>query len=222
LTVLRKNQKLNDLDISTESLAGIQGFSDASFKEVVEMIDLFFTNHANSTIDNFERVISTMSRSDAASNNFKKGMFWTLRNVTDDVETFGGKNIRFEHSIGNARNTNSSLDVFCNNCEIPNLKVEYKTGPGSVTSDIIKNQFIERDLFNANNLDEIQWRLEETNLTKENLVTWLSDNRSSLESLGYEKIKSLFPSDELMNSSNYIDRFINKFNSQTTFNLIFK
>jgi len=97
-----------------------------------------------------------------------------------------------------------------------------KTGPGSVTSDIIKNQFIERDLFNANNLDEIQWRLEETNLTKENLVTWLSDNRSSLESLGYEKIKSLFPSDELMNSSNYIDRFINKFNSQTTFNLIFK
>ena len=34
-------------------------------------------------------------------------------NVTDDIETFGGKTIKFEHSIGNARNTNSSLDVFC-------------------------------------------------------------------------------------------------------------
>ena len=82
-------------------------------------------------------------------------MFWTLRNVTDDIETFGGKTIKFEHSIGNVRNTNSSLYVFCNNCEITNLKVEYKSGH-SINSDIIKNQFIERDLFNANNLDEIQ------------------------------------------------------------------
>ncbi|WMN07057.1 hypothetical protein QYS48_27635 [Marivirga arenosa] len=158
--------------------------------------------------------------------NFKKGMYWTLRNVTDDIETFGGKNIKFEHSIGNARNTNSSLDVFCNNCKIPNLKVEYKTGPGSVTSDIIKSQFIERDLFNANNLDEIQWRIEDSNFDAEQLKTWLIENKSSImdiiegdnavKAANFERIFKMSDADDII-TDNQIDEFVN-----LNYSLIFK
>lgn len=48
--------------------------------------------------------------------------------------------------------------------------VEYKSGPGSISSSTIKDQFIERDLFNANSLDQIQWRMEGITLIKEQLT----------------------------------------------------
>ncbi|QSE96121.1 hypothetical protein [Fulvivirga lutea] len=79
-----------------------------------------------------------------------------------------------------------------------------------------------RDLFNANSLDEIQWRTEGTEFTKEKLVQWMTENKSSIENLGYDKIKSFYPNDEFMNSTNYVDRFNNKFNSEANYNSVFK
>ena len=64
--------------------------------------------------------------------------------------------------------------------------------------------------------------MDGTDLTKEKLVAYLKEHKASIEKLGYDKIKSFYPNDEFMNSTNYVDRFINKFNSEATYNSIFK
>ncbi|WP_286430521.1 hypothetical protein [Myroides marinus] len=96
------------------------------------------------------------------------------------------------------------------------MLVEYKSGPGSISSSTIKEQFIERDLFNANSLDQIQWSMEGTEMNKEKLVSWLMDNKDSIENLKYDRIKSFFPND------NFTYRFISKFNDESFYNSIFK
>ena len=50
-------------------------------------------------------------------------------------------------------------------------------------SNSIKSQFIERDLFNASNLNEIQWRMDQTGFTKEQLAIWMRQNKVSIDNL---------------------------------------
>ncbi|POR18686.1 hypothetical protein BWK58_14590 [Flavobacterium columnare] len=103
--------------------------------------------------------------------------------------------------------------LVCNACANGrNINIEYKSGPGSIKSETIKKQFIERDLFNANSLTEIQWRMKNTNLTKEKLVEWLTENKAGIESLGVDKIKQFFPLQaNQINKNNLADIFIENF-----------
>jgi len=188
IDALRTAGKITDGD-----LAKIQGFSGASYEEVVTQITRLLDNHNSSTISGFENVISTMAlKGSQQADNAKKGMYWTIKNIADDTENLAGKNLTIEFGIPNARGTTSRIDVFCSNCDVPNLKIEYKSGPGSIKSSTIKKQFIERDLFNANSLDEIQWRMDETDFTADKLKTWLKDNKSSIQDIidGVDEVKS--------------------------------
>ncbi|MFK7102316.1 hypothetical protein [Flavobacterium oreochromis] len=115
--------------------------------------------------------------------------------------------------------------LVCNACANGrNINIEYKSGPGSIKSETIKKQFIERDLFNANSLTEIQWRMKNTNLTKEKLVEWLTENKAGIESLGYEKINELFgTSFNNFTSKNILSNtVIEYFSSINNYNKIFK
>lgn len=60
-------------------------------------------------------------------------------------------------AVDNAAETFSFIDIVCNKCSKmgTDLMIEYKSGPGSITKETIKKQFIERDLFKANSLDEL-------------------------------------------------------------------
>lgn len=227
--ILRKNPKIEDLKsagkITDADLAKIQGFSGASYEDVVTQITRLMDNHSSSTINGFEHVIRSMARKGGQqADNVKKGMYWTIRNVADDTETFAGKNLTMEFSIDNARNTSSRIDVFCENCEIPNLKIEYKSGPGSINSNKIKDQFIERDLFNANSLDEIQWRMEGTEFNKKKLVEMLTESKSSIENLGYDKINQLFKTsfDEFTPNDQLSQAVIDYFHNKNNYSAIFK
>ncbi len=115
--------------------------------------------------------------------------------------------------------------MFCVNCTPGNLKTEYKSGPGSISSKTIKEQFIERDLFNADNLNEIQYRMDKTEMTAEKLKTWLKENKGSIQSIidGVDEIKSkkfrnFFNFDELDDiiTNIHIDNFVD-----SNFKLIF-
>jgi len=147
-----------------------------------------------------------------------------IKDLANDTQTFNGKTVRIEYSIGNANNTNSSIDLFCRYCDPENLKIEYKSGTASIDADKIKTQFIERDLYNASNLNEIQWRMEGTGMTKDKLINWLniSQNRTAIENLGVEKIKSFFPNDLSINANNYVDKLILKFNESSVYQQVFK
>ncbi|MFK7002142.1 hypothetical protein, partial [Flavobacterium oreochromis] len=113
--------------------------------------------------------------------NYRQGVHWIIQDVGKET-AFANKTLTLEVSINNARETLSSIDLVCNACANGrNINIEYKSGPGSIKSETIKKQFIERDLFNANSLNEIQWRMKNTNLTKEKLVEWLIEHKNSLD-----------------------------------------
>ncbi|MFK7061588.1 hypothetical protein V3Q90_15850, partial [Flavobacterium oreochromis] len=231
---LKQNPSFEKMGLSDELIAKLQGYStstrSASFADIVNDLDKFgkFIYDNNSNIENFDKILGILKRTDQVGNNYKQGVHWMLRDLNTNGDVFKGKNIKFEHSIPNARptNGNSSIDLFCANCSPANLKVEYKSGPGSITSSTIKEQFIERDLFNATNLNEIQWRMEGTNLTKDNLKSWLKENKQSIETIINgnnidlkNKFKRFFNISDFSNSisNNDIDNFV-----ENNYNLIFK
>jgi len=118
------------------------------------------------------------------------------------------------------------IDLACKNCA-PNGKdilIEYKSGAGSVTKETIQKQFIERDLFTANSLEEIQWRLKNTTLTKDKLVGWLNDNINSIINLKKGKIADLLDNDNILNmtDSQAADMFIKYFEKNENYQIIFK
>ena len=207
-------------------LAKIQGFSGASYDEVVTQINRLLDNHSGSTLNGFENVIGTMARTGSQqADNAKKGMYWMIRNLADDTEYLAGKNLTIEFGIPNARGTTSRIDIFCSNCDVPNLKIEYKSGPGSITSKTIKEQFIQRDLFNASRLDEIQWRMDGTEFTPNKLMAWLKENKASLNEVKNksndlkDKFTDWFDLDDVNSSitNSNIDDFV-----EDNFELIFR
>ena len=226
------NKNVTDLGITAEDLAKVQGYgttaSKASFVDVVKDLDKMADNLKanNIQIENLDFIISKLQQTDKVANDTRKGFHFIIKDLGSDVKTFNGKKIKLEHSIPNARLTtaNSSIDLFCANCTPPNLKVEYKSGPSSINSTTIKEQFIERDLFNANSLDEIQWRMEGTDFNKETLVQWMKDNKSSIENLGVNKISNLLDDAGVldMTNSQAADLLISHFNNNSIYSLVFK
>lgn len=90
-----------------------------------------------------------------------------------------------EMAVDNARETFSFIDLVCEKCSRlgTDILIEYKSGPGSITKETIKKQFIERDLFKVNSLDELQWRTKNTNISPDNLKFWLKDNKDAINNI---------------------------------------
>ena len=217
------NSNISDLGITADDLAKIQGYgtksAKASFEDIITDINKMADNFKNNNIEveNLNLLIEKFHRTDGVANNTNKGFHYVIKDLGNDVTTFNGKKVTLEFGVPNSRGTSSSLDAFCANCDIPNLKIEYKSGPTSISSTKIKEQFIERDLFNANSLDEIQWRMEGAEFTKEKLTQWMTENKSSIKNLGYDKVKSFFPLDNTINRMNFTDKFISKFQVDSSY-----
>lgn len=187
--------------------------------------DFLKTNPATS-LENFDQVINIFKRTDQVGNNYKQGVHWMIRDLNTNGSIFVGKKLKFGHVIQNARSTNSSIDLFCMNCSPANLKVEYKSGPGSISSTTIKEQFIERDLFNANSLDEIQWRMEATAMTKEKFIEYLStsESKEALSKISAKKANKLLDRTDLDNDlpEEIVEAILNHFKDDINYKLIFK
>ncbi|APU11806.1 hypothetical protein A5M85_16415 [Cellulophaga lytica] len=65
--------------------------------------------------------------------------------------------------------------------------------------------------------------MEGAEFTKEKLTQWMTENKSSIKNLGYDKVKSFFPLDNTINRMNFTDKFISKFQVDSSYyNKIFK
>lgn len=231
LARIRTNPKLAELGLTDNILATIRGYgtgtSTASYAELInDLNSLGNFLHANpgTRLENFGQTIKILV---GDNSNYKQGVHWMIRDVAVDARTLGGKTIRFEHTVKNARGTTSYIDVFCPNCAVPNLKIEYKSGPNSITSATIKEQFIERDLFNAGSLDEIQWRMTNTGMTKEKLVGWLEENKEALKGIDPDRANSLLNRMDLrgvteLQKDKIANTFIDYFKNDINYNKIFK
>ncbi|MES2556224.1 MAG: polymorphic toxin-type HINT domain-containing protein [Bacteroidota bacterium] len=178
----RKNTRLQELGFTGASLARVSGYANVSFADLMTDLDNFAKNMVqnNVTIENFQATIGILSGN---NQNYRQGVHWVIRDLRDNASFFNGKTVSLEVAIANARGTSSSIDAFCANCVPPNLKIEYKSGPGSIKTGTIKEQFIERDLFNAAALSEIQWRMTGTDFTPDKLKTWLKENKATLDEM---------------------------------------
>ncbi|PAM94918.1 hypothetical protein B4N84_10765 [Flavobacterium sp. IR1] len=234
---LKKNPSFSKMGLTDELISSLQGYGNttrsASFSEILNDLDKlgdFLHSNSGTTFENFDKVLGILKRTDEVGNNYKQGVHWMIRDLNTTGEIFAGKKIKFEHSIPNARPTaaNSSIDALCINCGgfDKDIMVEYKSGPGSISTSTIKDQFIERDLFNANSLDQIQWRMEGTGMTADKLKTWMKENRVSIDQLINSddldisaKFKRWYNVSNLSTSVSdlQIDNFVNK-----NFNEIFK
>ena len=197
ISKIRSNPKFADFGLDDNLLGQLKGWGygvdiGASFAEVITDLDRLLTNcGANSiNITNFNKITDVLK---AGNNANTKGMHWIIQDLADDVTTFNNKTITLEFTVPNARGTSSYLDVYCADCFTggKRLLVEYKYGPTSITKQNIIKQFIERDLFNPDitSINQIQWRLKETGLTKTQLHNWLiSDEcRTAIGNLGKQK-----------------------------------
>jgi len=222
-TKTSQNSKLKELGFTDELLAKANGYKDASFTQLMQDLDKLGNHLKNNNIkiDNFESIIDILKGQNA---NYRQGVHWIVEDLGKEL-AFNGKNLQLELSLKNSRETFSFIDLACKNCARngKDILIEYKSGPGSITKETIRKQFIDRDLFNATSLGEIQWRMKNTALTKDKFVDWLIENKASIESLGTDKIKQFFPLQaNQINKNNFTDILIENFKKDEIYNAIFQ
>jgi hypothetical protein len=136
------------------------------------------------------------------------------------ADEFKGKTLTFEDGVSNARpgDHNSRIDI---STDEPYRMIEIKnySGDTKISGDVIRSQFIERDLFNASSLDEIRWlQVGPSTTSKETIVNHLKSNKDAISSLGATKVESLFKvtglddefPDEIANVViNYLEKDVN-------------
>lgn len=173
---IKKNPKFVEMGLDDLIISRIRGYGSttevASYDAIIGQLDelgYFLHSHTGTTMENFGQLVSILQSN---ANNYKQGVSWVIRNVTTDAATFAGKNLKFEYRVTNIAGNSASLDLVIGTN--PSLKFfEFKNGPGSITSSTIINQFIGRDLKNITNLDNLQWRILNKNLTKQELLNYM-------------------------------------------------
>ena len=203
LTKARNNPILKKLGFTDEILASLRasGKGEFSYEKILDKllsIAKKIEDNPNTTLEDFyEKVIYKLNKNSKATNSQRIGAEGVLKAVDDEFDNLlKGKIVRFENSVENIRGTKSYEDL---NVEITTFdgtkiayRIEVKNCPNCVDTNIIRKQFIERDLFNATDISQIKWRIYGQNFTKQDFEKFLKENRKAIEKLGEEKIKNLF------------------------------
>ena len=137
-----------------------------------------------------------------------------------------GKIVRFEKQVDNARST-KKLSAEDLTVEIEALdgsrktlfRVEVKNCQDCVTAKVIKEQFIERDLFNATDISQIKWRIYGQNFTKQDFEKFLRQNKDILEKMQ----KTIPPQLPTINNTKpkNVDDFIKEITNKKIFDDVF-
>lgn len=189
------------MGFTDEILASLRasGKGELSYEKILDKllsIAKKIEDSPNTTLEDFyEKVIYKLNKNSKATNSQRIGVEGVLKAVDDEFDNLlKGKIVRFENSVENIRGTKSYEDL---NVEITTFdgaktayRIEVKNCPNCVDTNIIRKQFIERDLFNATDISQIKWRIYGQNFTKQYFEKFLKENREakrSLESTGIRK-----------------------------------
>ena len=206
LTKARNNPILKKLGFTDEILASLRasGKGEFSYEKILDKllsIAKKIEDNPNTTLEGFyEKVIYKLNKNSKVTDSQRRGVEGVLKTVDDEFDNLlKGKIVRFEKQVDNARST-KKLSAEDLTVEIEALdgsrktlfRVEVKNCQDCVTAKVIKEQFIERDLFNATDISQIKWRIYGQNFTKQDFEKFLKENKEAIEKLGEEKIKNLF------------------------------
>lgn len=210
---------LNKLKLTDDVLASIGGNMYASYAVVLSDVDKILqklNKESNATVfANFEeQVLNKLSVKGNATESQRIGAHGILKAISDEFDDLSGKTITFEKRVENAREKASksaedmTVEIGIEKQKEIDLRIEVKNCKDCITADVIRSQFIERDLYNASSLEEIRWRIYRQNFTKKDLVNMLEKNRDALEDLLKSgKLQSLVPNERINSVNNFIDKF---------------
>jgi len=224
LTKARNNPILKKLGFTDEILASLRasGKGEFSYEKILDKllsIAKKIEDNPNTTLEGFyEKVIYKLNKNSKVTDSQRRGVEGVLKTVDDEFDNLlKGKIVRFEKQVDNARST-KKLSAEDLTVEIEALdgsrktlfRVEVKNCQDCVTAKVIKEQFIERDLFNATDISQIKWRIYGQNFTKQDFEKFLKENKEAIKKLGERKIKNLFPPAQrsTINESNFVDEMI--------------
>ncbi len=171
------------------------------------------SNEALNYVNNINKIISIGKKLEAAPNTniegfYKKvlkkmefgnntpnahigaeGILKAVDDYFDDL--LKGRTIKFEQRVPNSRPTSnlSAEDLTVEIELLGKIKVESRIeikncfGSNCVDADVIKKQFIDRDLFNASEISEIKWKIYGQNFTKNQLVDYLKTHVSAIDGI---------------------------------------
>lgn len=157
--------------------------------DVLSSFGDFLGSNSPATYGNlYEKVIEPL-RGPLFSN--RKGAVGILKFLQDPIADIQGKDLLFEIPAPNARGTTSRIDVSVNN-----NRYEIKNCAACITPTTIKEQFIERDLFNASSVNDItKWKIYEQGYTQTQFISHLTSNKDAIENLGVERISQILDED---------------------------
>ena len=206
LTKARNNPILKKLGFTDKILASLRasGKGEFSYEKILDKllsIAKKIEDNPNTTLEDFyEKVIYKLDKNSKVTDSQRRGAEGVLKTVDDEFDNLlKGKIVRFEKQVDNARSS-KKLSAEDLTVEIEALdgsrktlfRVEVKNCENCVTAKVIKEQFIERDLFNATDISQIKWRIYGQNFTKQDFEKFLKENKEAIKKLGEEKIKNLF------------------------------
>lgn len=198
-TNIKQQLGLTDEILASLNVSSKGEFAYSTLIDKITSIGKKIENYPNTKLEGFyDKVLYKLNK------NFdhqpqKIGVEGMLKAVDDEFDNLlKGKIVRFEKRVDNARKTNqlSAEDL---TVEIEALdgsrktlfSIEVKNCDNCVTSKVIKEQFIERDLFNATDISQIKWKIYGQNFTKADFEKFLKENKEAIKSLvKNEKSKS--------------------------------
>lgn len=182
---------------------------------------VFIENNPGVKFVNFENMLSKLTGPQFSN---RKAASWMMRDIASDSKTFGGKTIEIEFGVKKAGGGQGFIDIKIN--DVPPKFIEYKAGPNSLEKKHILEEFIERDLNVANDLQQVEWRITENAFNQATLITWLksSEAANSFAKLSKEKVAALLNNNDLLQASKQeiADAFVEYFEKSDNFNMIFK
>lgn len=218
-----------------EFLGKITGWYNQSsegkkYIEVLENMQTFVSalKKSNTQCNNCVYLFNRFIVNDTPTGVNRQACFWLMEDVAANPNMINNKTISVEAPVTGVDGTIQRVDLKVGSSPSVNLEYKWLSSDTPIGKETFIREFVKRDLFSVNSLEEIQWRIKwnsssSNKLTKDQMIVFLSsiEGIEALKAVGYEKLKRIFSDDGFMNVNNFVDRAIKNFDNETVFNKIF-
>lgn len=226
LNKIRKNPNLAKMDLTDDILSSIQAHPNTSYAELIGDLDafgLFLSEYSTTTLDQFKGLMTTLQ----GKSNSSIGVHGVIKEILDNKSFYGNKSLTFEYKLTILSATSPPrIDILVRGNPSLFIEVKWYSGTSVVSPALFIKEFIERDLKSINSLDELIWKIRGNKLTKEQVNAFLSspEGRVALSNIDAAQANRLLGLSNLSNTNKpaIAQAFIDHFNVENNFNLIFK
>lgn len=185
LANIRKNPQLGRLKLTDDILGTIKGHTQASYADVVNDLDdlgKFLEANPATNLVEIEKRIATLTKD---GTNTSQGVHGVIKEIIENKNLYKDKILQFEVSVPNnniGSNTPSRFDIAIKDAQNNiTLAIERKwLSTGKITNENILSEFINRDLFNIDDLSKLRWSVKGQASTSIEIGVLLKNNKDAL------------------------------------------